>query len=135
MFSGLLYCADCGHALNLNRTKSWARDQDNYTCGTYKRKKGGCTAHFIRVVVLEQLVLENLREVISFAREDTEEFVRQAMSNHIEAQRKEQAQDKRTLAQQERRMAEIDGIIKRLYEDNIRGKLTEERFCENVCRL
>ena len=91
MFSGLLYCADCGHALNLNRTKSWAREQDNYTCGTYKRKKGECTAHFIRAVVLEQLVLEYLREVISFAREDTEGFVRQTMFNHMEAQMKEQA--------------------------------------------
>ena len=40
MFSGLLYCADCGHSLNLNRTKSWAREQDNYVCGTYKRRKG-----------------------------------------------------------------------------------------------
>lgn len=128
MFSGLLYCADCGHTLNLNRTKSWAREQDNYTCGAYKRKKGECTAHFIRAVVLEQLVLENLREVISFAREDTEGFVRQAMSNRMEAQIKEQTQAKRTLAQQERRIAEIDGIIKRLYEDNISGKLTDERF-------
>lgn len=128
MFSGLLYCADCGHTLNLNRTKSWAREQDNYTCGTYKRKKGECTAHFIRAVVLEQLVLENLREVISFAREDTEGFVRQAMSNRMEAQIKEQTQAKRMLAQQERRIAEIDGIIKRLYEDNISGKLTDERF-------
>ena len=52
MFSGLLYCADCGHTLHLNRTKSWARDKDNYTCGTYKREKGQCTAHFIRAVVL-----------------------------------------------------------------------------------
>ena len=130
MFSGLLYCADCGHTLNLNRTKSWAREQDNYTCGTYKRMKGECTAHFIRVVVLEQLVLENLREVISFAKEDTEDFVRQVMSNHIELQIKAQAQNKRTLAQQERRIVEIDSIIKRLYEDNISGKLTDERFAK-----
>ncbi len=128
LFSGLLYCADCGHTLNLNRTKSWAREQDNYTCGTYKRKKGECTAHFIRAVVLEQLVLENLREVISFAREDTEGFVRQAMSNRMAAQMQEQAQARRTLEQQDRRIAEIDGIIKRLYEDNISGKLTDERF-------
>lgn len=128
MFSGLLFCADCGHALNLNRTKSWAREQDNYTCGTYKRKKGECTAHFIRAVVLEQLVLENLREVISFAREDTERFVHQAMSNHMETQMKEQEQDRQMLAQQERRISEIDNIISRLYEDNINGKLTDERF-------
>ena len=123
LFSGLLYYADCGHTLNLNRTKSWAREQDNYTCGTYKRKKGECTAHFIRAVVLE-----NLREVIAFAREDTEGFVRQAMSNRMAAQMQEQVQAKRTLEQQERRIAEIDGIIKRLYEDNISGKLTDERF-------
>ena len=115
LFSGLLYCADCGHTLNLNRTKSWAREQDNYTCGTYKRKKDECTAHFIRAVVLEQLVLENLREVIAFARADTEGFVRQAMSHRMEAQMKEQAQARRTLEQQERRIAEIDNIIKRLY--------------------
>ena len=128
LFSGLLYCADCGHALNLNRTKAWAREQDNYTCGLYKRKKGECTAHYIRAVVLEQLVLENLREVICFAREDTEAFVQQAMSHHMRAQMKEQEQDRRTLEQQERRITEIDGIIKRLYEDNISGKLTDERF-------
>ena len=128
LFSGLLYCADCGRPLNLNRTKSWAREQDNYTCGTYKRKKGECTAHFIRAVVLEQLVLENLREVIAFARADTEGFIRQAMSNRMEAQMQEQAQARRTLEQQERRIAEIDNIIKRLYEDNIIGKLTDERF-------
>lgn len=128
LFSGLLYCADCGHILHLNRTKSWAREQDNYTCGTYKQKKGKCTAHFIRAVVLEQLVLENLREVICFAREDTEAFVQQAMSHHTLAQMKEREQARRTLEQQERRITEIDGIIKRLYEDNISGKLTDERF-------
>ena len=79
-------------------------------------------------MVLEQLVLGNLREVICFAREDTEAFVQQAMSHHMRAQMKEQEQDRRTLEQQERRITEIDGIIKRLYEDNISGKLTDERF-------
>ena len=78
--------------------------------------------------MLEQLVLENLREVIAFTRADTEGFIRQAMSNRMETQMKEQAQAKRTLEQQERRITEIDGIIKRLYEDNISGKLTDERF-------
>ena len=128
MFSGLLYCADCGHTLNLNRTKSLAREKDSYTCGAYKQQKSKCTAHFIRAVVLEQLVLENLREVIAFAREDTDGFIRQAMSNRMAAQMQEQAQARRMLEQQERRIAEIDNIIKRLYEDNISGKLTDERF-------
>ena len=100
----------------------------SYTCGAYKQQKSKCTAHFIREVVLEQLVLENLREVIAFAREDTDGFIRQAMSNRMAAQMQEQAQARRMLEQQERRIAEIDNIIKRLYEDNISGKLTDERF-------
>lgn len=130
MFSGLLFCADCGHTLNLNRTKSWAREQDNYTCGAYKQGKGKCSAHYIRATVLEQLVLENLREVISFAREDEEEFVRQAMENKMALHRQEQAQAKRLLEQQTRRMSEIDAIIKRLYEDHVIGKLTDDRFAK-----
>ena len=67
-------------------------------------------------------------EVIAFAREDTDGFIRQAMSNRMAAQMQEQAQARRTLEQQERRIAEIDNIIKRLYEDSISGKLTDERF-------
>lgn len=130
MFSGLLFCADCGHTLNLNRTKSWAREQDNYTCGAYKQGKGKCSAHYIRATVLEQLVLENLREVISFVREDEEEFVRQAMENKMALHRQEQAQAKRLLEQQTRRMSEIDTIIKRLYEDHVIGKLTDDRFAK-----
>lgn len=128
MFSGLLYCADCGHRLNLNRTSSWAREQDNYTCGVYKRKKGECSAHYIRSVVLEQLVLDTLREVISFAREQEDEFVQMAMENKLASQLAEQSQAKRLYEQQSRRISEIDAIIKRLYEDNITGKLSDERF-------
>ena len=56
-------------------------------------------------------MLENLREVISFAREDTDAFVQQAMSNHMRVQMREQTQARRTLEQQERRVSEIDGII------------------------
>ena len=130
MFSGLLFCADCGHRLNLNRTKSWLPEQNNYTCGVYKRKKGECSAHYIRAVVLEQLVLENLREVIAFAREREDEFVQLAMENNMASQLAEQAQAKKQYEQQTRRIAEIDSIIKRLYEDNIIGKLSDERFAK-----
>ena len=73
-------------------------------------------------------MLENLRGVIAFAREDTEGFIRQAMSNRMAAQMQEQA--KRMLEQQERRITEIDSIIKWLYEDNISGKLTDEHFSQ-----
>lgn len=128
MFSGLLFCADCGHVMNLNRSKSWKKRCENYTCGAYKGYKHPCTAHYIRVEALEQIVLENLREVISFARDCEDEFVQRAIDNQMATRLKDLAQSKRILEQNTRRIAEIDAIIKRLYEDNIIGKLTDERF-------
>lgn len=128
LFSGLVYCADCGKLLHLCRTTSWERDKDNYVCGTYKRKKDECTAHYIRSVVLESLVLENLRKVIAYVRDYETDFVQQVMQNRESDKLAQVAGAKRQLEQQTRRMAEIDSIIKRLYEDNITGKLTDERF-------
>ena len=128
MFSGLLFCADCGHVMNLNRSKSWKKRCENYTCGAYKGYKHPCTAHYIRVEALEQIVLENLHEVISFARDCEDEFVQRAIDNQMATRLKDLAQSKRILEQNTRRIAEIDAIIKRLYEDNIIGKLTDERF-------
>lgn len=130
MFSGLVFCADCGHQLHLCRTTSWERDKDNYVCGTYKRKKGECTAHYIRAVVLENLVLENLRKVIAYVRDYEDDFVAQVMHNEQAAKLAQQAGAKRQLEQQTRRMGEIDTIIKRLYEDNVNGKLSDERFAK-----
>ena len=72
LFSGMLCCADCGHVLHLSRTQFWTRDKDCYFCGTYKEKKGQCTAHYVR-----EVVMENIRNVISMAHLDEGELVRQ----------------------------------------------------------
>lgn len=130
LFSGLVYCADCGSQLHLCRTTSWERDKDNYVCGTYKRKKGECTAHYIRVVVLEKLVLENLCKVIAYVRDYEDDFVQQVTHNMLAEQTERETQTKRQLEQQTRRITEIDTIIKRLYEDNVVGKLSDERFAK-----
>lgn len=130
MFSGLVYCADCGKQLHLCRTTSWERDKDNYVCGTYKRKKGECTAHYIRAVVLESLVLENLRKVIAYVRDYEDDFVAQVMHNEQAAKLAQQAGAKRQLEQQTRRIGELDTVIMRLYEDNVSGKVSDERFAK-----
>lgn len=129
MFSGLVFCADCGAKLYHCRTTSWTHDQECYTCATYRAKKG-CTAHYIRAVVLEQLVLQNLQRVVTYAQEDEDEFVRRVMENKTAVQRTEQEQAKRTLEKQERRIGELDAIIQRLYEDHVMGKLSAERFAK-----
>lgn len=128
MFSGMVYCADCGNKLHLCRTKSWDRRLDNYVCGTYKRKRGECSAHYIRSTILETLVLDNLQKVIAYVRDYENDFVQQVTENKAAEQMQMLSVSKRQMEQQMRRIAEIDNIIKRLYEDNLNGKLSDSRF-------
>lgn len=128
MFSGMVYCADCGNKLHLCRTKSWDRSLDNYVCGTYKRRRGECSAHYIRSTVLETLVLDNLQKVIAYVRDYENDFVQQVTENKAAEQMQMLSVSKRQMEQQMRRIAEIDNIIKRLYEDNLNGKLSDGRF-------
>ena len=129
MFSGVVYCADCGERLYFCRTVKWEHTQECYTCSTYRNRKG-CSAHYIRAVVLEQLVLENLQKVISFAQFNEDAFVEILMDGRKKALDAKQASAKRTLVKQERRITELDTIIQKLYEDNVCGKLTDERFAK-----
>ena len=129
MFSGLAFCADCGAKLYHCRTISWTHEQECYNCATYRTHKK-CSAHYIRAVVLEQLVLQNLQRVVAYAQDDEDEFVRRIMENKTALQRNEQEQAKRKLEKQERRINELDTIIQRLYEDRVVGTLSAERFAK-----
>jgi len=130
LFSGLLICADCGRNLTAYHVSYNGVATKKYTCSGYRNLRGvyKCTAHYIREDVLETLVLENLRKVIAFAQDYEEEFTQQVMDNTLAEQKKQQAVAKRQLEQQTRRISEIDTIIQHLYEDNVSGKLTDERF-------
>lgn len=120
MFSGLAFCADCGSKLYHCRCGSYSYEQESYTCSKY-RTRHGCSAHFIRAVVLEQLVIQNLQRVVAYAKEDEDEFVRGVMENKLSAQMTEQEQAKRLLEKHQRRVVELDSIT---------SKLTEERFAK-----
>lgn len=127
LFSGLVYCADCGSKLHHRRSAGWTYEQECYTC-TATQNRIKCTAHYIRAVVLEELVLQNLQRIMAYVQDDEDEFVRRVMKNKLAVQMAEQEQAKRQLEKQTRRIAELDAIIQKLYEDHVVGKLTEERF-------
>lgn len=98
-------------------------------CSGYRKGKHVCpTPHSIRTVIMEELVLHNLREIVSFARVHEDRFVQMVMDTDMKQRNKDLAKKKRLLADAEKRIVELDNIIKRLYEDNITGKLTDERF-------
>ena len=87
-----------------------------------------CTAHYIRDYVLEDLVLDNLRKVIAYVQDYEDEFVQEIIGRSMNEQAKQLATTKRQFEQQTQRISKIDAIIQQLYEDNISGKLTDERF-------
>ena len=128
MFSGLVYCEDCGAKMRYCTTKDFEKRQDHFVCGNYKSITGSCTIHFIRAVVLEQLVLNNLQVVISYVTAH-ENYFRRVMTEKMSLKSSEIIKSaKRKLAQKEKRLAELDRLFIKIYEDNVAAKLSDERF-------
>lgn len=129
LFSGLLFCSDCGSRLSANRIEYRGVVSKKYVCSKYKSSRGGhpCTIHYIREDDLVKLVLENLRKVIAYAQDYEDEFVQ---DNTLAEQAKQQTSAKRTLVQQTRRIGELDTIIQQLFENMATGVLTTERFAK-----
>jgi len=128
MFSGLLYCADCGSKMSFHRRADDPPKKYNFVCGNYRHNSHACTMHYIRNMVVEQLVLENLKEVIGYVSDYEKEFVQSVMDADVRQRNREMAQKKKRLAEMQARIKELDGIFQRIYEDNLNGKLSDERF-------
>ena len=128
MFSGLLYCADCGRKLSFHRKADEPADKHHYLCENYRSNTANCTMHYIRNVVVERIVLENLKEVIQYVSNYEDEFVRMIMDSDMRQRNRELSQKKKRLAEIQKRIGELDTIFLRIYEDNIIGKLSDERF-------
>jgi Site-specific recombinases, DNA invertase Pin homologs len=128
MFSGMLVCADCGHNLHYHFNQG-NPDIKYFNCSNYKGNRGTCqSTHYIRLDFLEQVVLGEIRRLTKFASQFENEFV-QAVIGYSE----QAAIAKRQLKQKElhslrARCHEIDTVIEHLYEDNVGGKLSDERF-------
>ncbi|WP_028509527.1 recombinase family protein [Ruminococcus sp. NK3A76] len=127
-FSGMVYCADCGKKMYLCRATSLTVDQEHLKCSTYSSDKDACSAHFIRTVVLNEIVLNELNKLLVRVKEHEDEFVQAAMDNSVQKQSSELTKAKKALKQAEARIIELDKLFTRLYEDNISGKISDERF-------
>ena len=128
MFSGLLYCADCGNRLTIQRVAKH-RNMDNFSCATYrKKKKGLCSSHRILVSDLETIVKEDLQKVCEYVFLHEKEFTDEYLSGSKKEAEKFQAKTKAELKRLAERQEEIGRIIRKLYEDNVNGRITNERF-------
>lgn len=128
MFSGLLYCADCGNHLTIQRVAR-NRKMDNFSCATYrKKKKGLCSCHRILVSDLETIVKEDLQKVCEYVLFHEKEFTDEYLSGSKRETVKFQAKTKAELKRLSERQEKIGRIIRKLYEDNVCGRITDERF-------
>lgn len=127
-FSGLVFCADCGNKLHFATCKSFDGSQDHYRCAKYKSNTGNCTAHFIREETLRKIVLNRIFDVTALFYDDITAFMEMIHSQRLDEAEKKMKQKRREVGQAKKRIAELDRIFKRIYEDDINGTISHERF-------
>lgn len=128
LFSGLVFCPDCGAKLHFCASKSLRRDQEFFRCSNYKSGRGTCKIHFIRDVVLEDIVKEAISGLADFVK-DQEPLFRYMLAKNKNAKEKaEYEQMKVAVERNEKRIKNIDHLIKSLYEDRVIGGMEEERY-------
>ena len=130
LFSGILFCADCGSVMYQQRYQTDKRKQDCYICGSYKKRTADCTAHFIRTELLTAGVTENLRKITSYAAKHEARFMKLLVEQNEDGGRRRNAARKKELETAQKRISELSAIFKRLYEDSVTGRISDELFSE-----
>ena len=128
LFSGLLFCPDCGNKLHFATCKNFDGKQDHYVCSSYKSGRGTCSAHYIREDVLQELVLERIRAVNAYIRQDVEGFQEEWLQCRRSDQERSIREDRKRVEQARKRLADLDVLLSRLYEDFVLGDLNKERY-------
>ena len=127
IFSGLLYCADCGAKMYLNRHRG--SEKDAFNCASYrKEKERTCTSHYITLHAIEDIVLYDLQRVLGMAKGRETEFVSMLQEKNKKMTKSDLSEKAKECDEAEKRIAVLDRIIQNLYEDKVSGMLSEERF-------
>ena len=130
IFSGLLVCADCGHNLNYHFNQG-NHDIKYFNCSNYRGNRGTCSStHYIRVDFLEQVVLGEIKRLTKYAVHYEDQFLEAVMGSSQKSAEAEHKRKQKELAAAQARDNELDVLFERIYEDNLAGKLSDERFAK-----
>ena len=130
MFSGLLVCADCGSNLHFHFNQG-NPEIKYFNCSNYKGNRGTCTStHYVRMDFLEEVVLGEIRRLTKFASLYEDEFVKAVIGHSQQAEQTDRKLKEKELKTLLARDEELDGLFERIYEDNVSGKLSDDRFAK-----
>ena len=129
IFSGLVYCADCGAKLYFCTCNTYKDDsQNHFVCSNYKSNTGSCKIHYIREQVLYRIVLESIQRTLTYVRMFRKDFKLEMLAQDEESRKAELAEKQKALSGAKKRMEDLDRIIQHIYEDNVLGKLSDSRY-------
>ena len=130
MFSGLLVCADCGSNLHFHFNQG-NPEIKYFNCSNYKGNRGTCgSTHYVRVDFLEQVVLGEIRRLTKYAGLYEDDFLKEVIGHSRQAEETERSLKEKELKSLLARDDELDGLFERIYEDNVSGKLSDDRFAK-----
>lgn len=129
IFSGLVYCMDCGGTLVLHRAHNMDAVKNNFMCSTYKKKgKDTCTAHYIREQELSAIILDDIRRITYFARQNELRFAEHIRKKQGKEAQREIAMLQKKIDTMQKRQDELTKLFKRLYEDSVLGRIPDEQY-------
>ena len=131
LFSGLLFCGDRGYKMYLQQGAGTLERKHGYTCGRYRNRiRTGevCTTHYIRKSVLKELVLGDIRRVLSYVKAHEQQFIAEATEYGAVKASRALREKRGELDKAKSRMGELDHLFRKLYEDNALGRLSDQQF-------
>ena len=128
ILSGMLFCADCGAKLYQVRSRGWKHEQEYFTCASYRKGQGLCSPHQIHNVQVEEILLRQLKSITAYARSHETEFVELVTKQNENELNRLMRNSNKELVQAKERIKKLDSIMQRLYEDNLDGKISDDRF-------
>lgn len=128
LFSGKVFCADCGEKLYYCTTNDFDESKDFFTCANYRSNTGSCSAHYIRNVTLYKLVFQHIKNVLTYIQQFEHTFVKKEIEKANEEHYEKVKKAKKDIVNLQMRNDNLDMLFKRLYEDMVSGRISNERF-------
>ena len=128
IFSGSLFCNDCGKKMYFQSPVKDLKNKDHYRCSSYKHDTSLCTSHYISDEILQVIVLKNIQRVISYVKSYEDLFIQEQIAKSTQDELKHISKNKKELEKAKNRVIEIDNLFMHIYEDNVSGKITDDRF-------